>query len=277
MMGQPRRVNYLLLLVLFCACNWLACTRSNNQSALFDLLESNSTGLSFSNTLTPTDSLNLFSYMYFYNGAGVGAGDFNNDGLTDVFFASNQVQNKIFLNSGDLKFKDKTAEANIPKDSGWSTGVSIVDINNDGLLDIYVCRVSEFKGLRGKNQLLICRGIGKDGVPTYADSAHKYGLDFAGFSTQAAFFDYDLDGDLDMYLLNHAVHQNGNYGMRSTYSGQYDSLSGDRIFNNKGGFFTYVTGTTGINSSSIGYGLGINISDINVDGYPDVFIGNDFK
>src|SRR5690606_36267321 len=143
--------------------------------------------------------------MYFYNGAGVGAGDFNNDGRIDLFFASNQNENRIYLNEGNLKFKDVTREARIPQDKGWSTGVSVIDINNDGLLDIYVCKVGSYEVLNSRNQLLICKGINADGVPYYEDRAKQYGLDFSGFSTQAAFFDYDGDGDNDMFLLNHAV------------------------------------------------------------------------
>jgi len=125
--------------------------------------------------------------MYFYNGAGIGAGDFNNDGKIDLFFASNQSQNKLYLNEGKMHFKDATQAAHIPDDGGWSTGVSVVDINNDGLLDIYVCRVGNYEMLKSKNQLLICKGIDKNGNPFYEDEAAAYGLDFSGFSTQAVF------------------------------------------------------------------------------------------
>lgn len=251
------------------------CTSKQNAPAMFELLESGKTGLDFSNTLTPTPTFNMFKYMYFYNGAGVGAGDFNNDGLTDLFFAGNQVQNKMFINKGGLQFTDVTNEAHIPNDTAWSTGVSVTDVNNDGLLDIYVCRVGNFETLHGKNQLLICKGI-KNNIPFYEDEAAKYGLDFSGFSTQAAFLDYDLDGDLDMYLMNHSVHQNGTFNERKFFLGTYHLLSGDRIYRNDGNIFTDVTKQTGINSSAIGYGLGICVSDINLDGWPDIYIGNDF-
>ena len=137
--------------------------------------------------------------------------------LIDLFFSSNQGDNKIYINQGKLKFKDVTTEAKIPQDSGWSTGVSVVDINNDGLLDIYICKVGNYETLHSKNQLLICQGIDKNGVPFYKDEAHEYGLDFSGFSTQAVFFDYDMDGDLDMFLLNHSVHQNGTFAPRSRF------------------------------------------------------------
>src|SRR5690349_18472558 len=155
-----------------------ACSRRDQQPPLFEVLDNDRTGLQFTNTLAPTDSFNIFHYMYFYNGAGVGAGDFNNDGLIDLFFSSNQGSNSLFLNTGKLHFKNVTTEAKIPDDRAWSTGVSVVDINNDGLLDIYICRVSKYEGLSGHNQLLICQGIDKNGVPVYADKAAEYGLDF---------------------------------------------------------------------------------------------------
>ena len=260
------------LCVLFCGC-----ISKKKKPYLFELLASEHTGLHFSNNLTSNDDINLFKYMYFYNGAGVGTGDFNNDGLADVFFSSNQGDNKLYLNIGKLRFKDVTQGANIPQDKGWSTGVSVVDINNDGLLDIYICKVGRFEKLNSDNQLLICQGIDKAGVPFYKDEAKSYRLNFSGFSTQAAFFDYDLDGDLDMFLLNHAIHQNGNFAPRSTFAGSHSLLSGDRIYKNNGNYtFTDVTYQTGINSTDISYGLGVCIADINLDGYPDIYVGNDF-
>ena len=150
---------------------------------LFEVLESKATGLSFSNKLTATPAFNMLKYMYFYNGAGVAAGDFNKDGLIDLFFAGNQVQNRLFLNKGNLQFNDVTAQAKIPDDKGWSTGVSVADVNEDGLLDIYVCRVGHYETLQSKNQLLVCKGIDANGIPFYSDEAEKYGLAFSGFST----------------------------------------------------------------------------------------------
>src|SRR6478609_2617132 len=244
---------------------------------LFEVLDESKTGLHFNNHVVSSKEFNLFKYMYFYNGGGVGAGDFNNDGLIDLFFSSNQGENKLYLNSGNLQFKDVTVAATVPQDSGWSTGVSVIDINNDGLLDIYVCKVGKYQILNSHNQLLICQGVDKNGIPTYADKSHEYGLDFSGFSTQAAFFDYDMDGDLDMFLLNHSIRQNGTYAPRSNFLGTFNDLSGDRIYRNDGGNkFTNVTRESGINSSAISYGLGITIADINMDGYPDIYTGNDF-
>ncbi|MEP6615368.1 MAG: VCBS repeat-containing protein [Ginsengibacter sp.] len=267
-----------LLIFLFNSCH-----EKKTGTPLFEVLDSKKTGLDFSNNLAYNQELNLFKYIYFYNGSGIGAGDFNNDGFTDLFFASNQGQNKMYLNQGGqpshpgIAFRDVTVAAKIPRDGGWSTGVSVVDINNDGLPDIYVCRVGDYLTLHSKNQLLINQGIGKDGVPTFVDKAAEYGLDFSGFSTQAAFFDYDNDGDLDMFLLNHSVHENGTFRPRKEFMGSYHPLSGDRIYRNNGNnTFTDVTKETGINSTAIGYGLGIAIADINLDGYPDIYIGNDF-
>ena len=272
-----------LLLFLLLA----ACKTKQAKLPLFETMTSEKTGLNFSNNLKARPDFNMLKYMYFYNGAGVGAGDFNNDGLVDLFFSSNQSQNKIFLNKGSLQFKDVTAEAKIPNDGGWSTGVSVADVNQDGLLDIYVCRVGNYETLRNKNQLLICKSIDKNGVPVYEDEAAKYGVDFSGFSTQAAFLDYDMDGDLDMFLLNHSLRYNSTFAPRNTYEGTVDSLSGDYFFRNDGvpislpsgrhkGGFTDVSAQTGINRSIIGYGLGIAVADINLDGYPDMYIGNDF-
>jgi hypothetical protein len=244
----------------------------------FRVLEHDRTGLDFSNTLKPTKDFNVFDYMYFYNGGGIGAGDFNNDGKIDLFFAANQGNDKIFLNTGNLHFRDITTESGIPHDNGWSTGVSVVDINGDGLLDIYVCRVGQLAGIPAShNLLLICTGIDQAGIPHYKDEAKQYGLDFSGFSTQAAFFDYDGDGDLDMYLLNHSIHQNGTFGVRANRLATTNPLSGDRLYRNDGkGHFTDVTAEAGIYSSVIGYGLGIDISDIDLDGHPDIYVCNDF-
>ncbi|SHF14098.1 VCBS repeat-containing protein [Flavisolibacter ginsengisoli] len=255
----------------------LGCSsKKKADHALFKVLDSKTTGLNFSNNLSYNQQFNLFKYIYFYNGSGAGAGDFNNDGKIDLFFGSNQHENKLFLNKGGLKFTDVTVKAGVPQDGGWTTGISVIDINNDGLLDIYICRVGNYEILHSKNELLINQGIDAAGIPHFADKAAEYGLDFSGFSTQAAFFDYDNDGDLDMYLLNHSVHENGTFRPRKDFMNTYHALSGDRIYRNDGNHFVDVTKETGINSTAIGYGLGISVADINLDGYPDIYIGNDF-
>lgn len=262
---------WCLLGTLFSSCN-----EKKKENVPFEVMRSDRTGIDFSNVLHSTDSFNLFKYMYFYNGAGVGAGDFNNDGLQDVFFASNQGQNSLYLNKGKLQFRNVTEEAGIPNDNAWSTGVSVVDINNDGLLDIYVSRVGKYRILNSHNQFLVCQGIDKNGVPHYVDKAKELGLDFSGFGTQAAFLDYDLDGDLDAFLLNHSIHEAGNFRARKEFAGTSHPLSGGRLFRNDSLKFSDVTAESGVTHTAIGYGLGIAVSDINSDGYPDIYIGNDF-
>ncbi len=273
-----KRINFIIVVSFIAIAGGIVGCSGKSKTAplIFETLDSKKTGLHFSNNLVYTPEFNLFKYMYFYNGSGVGAADFNNDGMIDLFFGSNQGQNKLFLNTGSLKFKDVTTEANIPADGGWSTGISVVDINNDGLLDVYVCRVGKYETLQSKNQLLINAGINKNGVPQFKDKASEYGLDFSGFSTQAAFFDYDNDSDLDLFLLNHSVHQNNNFRPRAVFNGTYDALSGDRIYRNDKDVFSDVTAATGIQSTAISYGLGVVVSDINLDGYPDIYVGNDF-
>ena len=269
--------NIIFLPVIITAVFIISCKQKSAPAGpvLFEVLDEHKTNLHFSNDLKPTPEFNMLKYMYYYNGAGVGAGDFNNDGRIDLFFASNQGNNSLYLNEGNMKFKDVTAAAQIPVDSSWSTGVSVVDINNDGLLDMYISRVGKYKTLHGKNQLLVCTGI-KNGIPVYRDETEQYGLGFSGFSTQSAFFDFDGDGDLDMFLMNHSVNHNGNFAPRANFLNTYDSLAGDQFFRNDNGHFTNITKQCGINSSKISYGLGIVVSDINMDGWPDIYIGNDF-
>lgn len=263
----------VMLPIIFFACS---TKKKKTLPPVFETLDRKTTGIDFANKLTPTAQFNMFKYMYFYNGAGVGVGDFNNDGFIDIFFSSNQRENKLYLNEGKMKFKDVTKQAKIPQDGGWSTGVSVVDINNDGLLDIYVCRVGNYEILKSKNQFLICKGKDENGIPFYEDEAEKMGLDFSGFSTQAAFFDYDLDGDLDFFLMNHSLRFDGTFNERSSYTGTFDTLAADYLFQNNGGKFVDVSEMAGINRSIIGYGLGLSVADINLDGYPDLYIGNDF-
>lgn len=268
----------VVVVALFSVILFSACSTKNKEKgpALFRVLDNKTTGLDFSNRLTATPDFNMLRYMYFYNGAGVGAADLNKDGLVDLFFAANQGRNRLYLNKGQMKFEDVTAAAGIPDDGGWSTGVSVADINNDGLMDIYVCRVGNYESLHSKNLLLLCQGIGKDGIPVYKDEAKEYGIDFSGFSTQAAFLDYDMDGDLDMFLLNHSLRYNSTFQPRINYNGTTDSLSGDYLFRNDGNHFTDLSDEAGILQTVIGYGLGVVVSDINMDGYPDIYIGNDF-
>lgn len=254
-----------------------ACSKQEGEGDYrFELLTSDQTGIDFSNTLKPTKDLNIFYYMYFYNGGGVGAGDLNNDGLIDLCFTANQEANRIYLNKSGLRFEDVTEKAGFKGSRGWSNGVSIVDINQDGLLDIYVSQVGNFENMKGHNLLFECQKITEEGVPVYEEKSKAYGLDLIVFGTQALFFDYDLDGDLDMFQLNHSVHQNGTFGRRDLFKDTFHPLAGDKLFRNDGGKYVEVTREAGIHSSALGYGLGLGVGDINLDGYPDMYIGNDF-
>ncbi|NIJ55726.1 VCBS repeat-containing protein [Dyadobacter arcticus] len=267
--------NKLIILIL---C-WTAFSCSKKkvlQDYQFDLLTSEKTGIDFSNTLKPTKDFNIFYYMYFYNGGGVGAGDLNNDGLVDLCFTANQESNRIYLNKSGLKFEDVTDKANFKGGKGWSNGVSIVDINQDGMLDIYISQVGDFQSMKGHNLLFVCQEITKEGIPVYAEKSKEYGMDLVVFGTQAMFFDFDLDGDLDMFQLNHSVHQNGTFGRRALFENTYHPLAGDKLFRNDSGKYVEITKTSGIHSSVLGYGLGLGVGDINFDGFPDMYIGNDF-
>lgn len=259
---------------------------SSSEKPLFQVVDSTKTGIGFVNKLHNTDSLSILDYLYFYNGGGVAAGDLNNDGLTDLYFVSNQGQNKLYLNKGGLAFADITRQSNAGGHADWQTGVTMADVNGDGLLDIYVCAVSKFKGLKGTNELYINNGPGPDGIPTFTERAAEYGLNFAGFSTQAAFFDYDHDGDLDCFLLNHAVHTSRSFDKVSTRTIR-DRESGDYLFRNRsvekkalgGGNaipFEDVSEKAGIFGAVMGYGLGVAVADINNDGWEDIYVSNDF-
>ncbi len=249
-----------------------ACTQSNDY--LFKTLSETTTGIDFRNQLEQTPELNILTYLYYYNGAGVAASDFNNDGLLDLYFTGNQVADRLYLNQGGLKFKDVTEESGIPTDKGWTTGVTHVDINNDGWLDLYVCKVDGLPSSKG-NLLLVNSGIDENGIPQFKEAAKEYGLNFTGLSTQAGFFDFDLDGDLDMYLLNHSTHPNRSYG-KGAKRNEIDTLSGDRLYENREGYYFDVSQESGIYQGSIGYGLGLSFGDFNQDGYPDIYVGNDF-
>lgn len=259
----------------FCVLVFLLASCNKKQANKFELLPSSFSGIEFNNELTETPEFNIFNYMYFYNGGGVAVGDMNGDGLIDIYFTANQKLNKLYLNLGGFKFKDITEQSGVAGFNGWTTGVAMADVNNDGLLDIYVSYLGDYLHYKGHNQLFINEGVSSEGVPKFSDRAFEYGLDLVGFSTQAAFLDYDKDGDLDMYMLNHSLHQNGTFG-KSTMRLETHPLAGDKLLRNDNGRYVDATKGSGIYSSALGYGLGVVVSDTNMDGWPDIYVGNDF-
>ena len=254
-------IGLLSLLVVGC---------SKKEELLFQKLSSNESNIKFNNQLVESKNISILDYLYYYNGGGVALGDINNDGLVDIYFTSNQGENKLYLNKGENKFKDITIEAGVAGLSDWNSGVVMADINGDGYLDIYVCAVVGINGFEGKNELFI-----NNKNNTFTESAAEYGLDLDNYSSSAAFFDYDLDGDLDMYLLNHAVHSESSFGnANSRIKRSYES--GDKLFRNDNGQFVDVSEQAGIFGGANGYGLGLAVADFNLDGYPDIYVGNDF-
>ena len=270
-------MNMLRLTLLFFIVVLISCNHPSEKT-LFTLIENSN--INFENKLTETEGFNVFKYRNFYNGGGVAVGDLNNDGLPDVFFTANQGSNKLYLNKGNFLFEDISAKAGFGEKKEWSTGVVLVDINDDGWLDIYVCNAGNMlaPALR-KNQLFI-----NNHNLTFTESAKQYGLDNDGYSTQASFFDYDLDGDLDCFLVNNSpIPANTlNYAnMRDLPEAQWpvaDFLKGggDHLYRNDNGKFTEVTKQAGIHGSLISMGLGVTVGDVNGDGYPDVYVSNDF-
>ncbi|MEQ8472324.1 MAG: VCBS repeat-containing protein [Marinoscillum sp.] len=274
-------------------CLWLCCVGSlmigceTNRSSLFIKLDKQETNIGFVNEIVETEELNVMQYEYLYNGGGVGIGDFNGDTLPDIYFTGNMVKNKLYLNKGNFEFTDITVLSGVAGKDGWKTGVSIADVNGDGLLDIYVC----YSGLGDKeirsNQLFINEGNSDQGVPVFTDMAKEFGLDAPGsFSTQAAFFDYDLDGDLDMFLLNHSKTFYSPFFNSEKLRNTRHPYFGNRLYRNeplsqsaKGDrqVFTDVSEEAGIHGSGLNFGLGISISDFNMDGYPDIYVSNDYN
>ncbi len=245
---------------------------------IFLLLDAKEIGIGFENQLSYSEDFNIYLYKSFYNGAGVGMGDFNNDGHLDVFFCGNQVDNKLYMGKGGFQFIDATKVAGVASRGSWSTGVSVVDINHDGWLDIYVCKSGRPDSENRRNNLYINSGKpDENGFPIFVDKAHEWGIDDLGFSVNATFFDYDRDGDLDMYLLNNSINPSkvvldAKKGLRQIY----DPNGGNKLYKNIGGRFVDVTVEAGIYGSAIGFGLGASVGDINKDGWPDIYIANDF-
>ncbi|MET4082771.1 hypothetical protein ABIB40_002735 [Pedobacter sp. UYP30] len=269
------RTKYFVFLFLS-----ILCVSCKNNPTLFSLVESNVSGVTFNNKITETDSVNILDFSNVYNGGGVGIGDFNGDGLPDIYFAGNEVSNKLYLNKGNFKFEDVTAKAHVEGKGRWARGVTVVDINNDGLDDIYVCETIKKKSKDRENLLYVNQGVDKNGVPIFKEMAAEYGLNDDSHSTMATFFDYDGDGDLDCFIaVNEIV--DGDYPNRfrpRLTHGEHAST--DRLYRNDGDkgkghpFFTNVSKQAGITIE--GYSHQASVSDINGDGYPDIFVSNDY-
>lgn len=280
-------MKYAVGLCISLSLFFLAC--QSRTDALFTKLDPVQSGIIFENTVEESPQINILSYEYTYNGGGVAAGDFNNDGLCDLYFSGNAVSNRLYVNEGNLKFRDVTTSSGTPGRDRWKTGVTATDVNGDGWLDLYVCYSGPDSSFNLSNQLFINNGVSGGGDPTFTESAAEYGLDARGtFSTQASFFDYDKDGDLDMFLLNHGNHfyspfTNTN-ALRTTRHPQF----GNRLYRNDriaaegsgvktGNHFTEVSDQAGIHGGGINFGLGVSVSDVNNDGWPDLFVTNDYE
>ena len=268
-----KRIVFFFLFIIFVSCS------KENSNSLFTKLDASETGISFQNEVKNGKNMNIFKYRNFYNGGGVAVGDINNDGLADVFFTSNQGTNKLYLNKGNFKFEDISTKSGIEGKKAWSTGVVMVDINGDGLLDIYVCDAGSNIDAIRKSQLYI-----NNGNTTFTEKAAEYNLADTGITTHAAFFDYDKDGDLDCYILNNSFIPVGtlNYSnKRELRDKDWDVAEilkggGDKLMRNDNGKFVDVSKSAGIFSSLIGFGLGVTVGDVNGDLYPDIYISNDF-
>ena len=258
---------------------------SDEKQKQFVRLSPENSGITFENRIEESPEINILTYEYTYNGGGVAAADFNNDGLCDLFFTGNTVPNKLYINLGDLEFRDITGEAGVGGRALWKTGVTAADVNGDGWQDIYVCYSGPNANQSLSNQLFINNQCETGGVPTFTERATEYGLDAEGtYSTQTSFFDYDRDGDLDMFLINHGTHFYSPFintnKLRSTRHPQF----GNRLYRNEmisadstAQTFTEVSQEAGIHGGGINFGLGVSISDVNLDGWPDIFVTNDYE
>ena len=260
---------WLVVPVFISACN------KQHANQLFSLLPNSKTHADFINHLDYAEQLktkfNIYTYRNFYNGGGVGLGDINNDGLIDIFMTANMGANKLYLNKGDFNFEDISASAGIEGKGNWSTGVCMADVNGDGLTDIYICHSGNMEGDDKRNELYI-----NNGDLTFTEEAGKYGIDDGANSTNAVFFDYDKDGDLDLYVLNNSSKAIGSFDLKDNQRVVRDSAKGDKLFRNDGKRFTDVSAQAGIYGSIIGFGLGVTVGDINQDGWMDIYISNDF-
>ena len=242
---------------------------------LFTRLPSSYTGVRFANRLEESRDLNIFTYRHFYNGGGVALGDLTGDGRPELLLTSSQGVSRLYLNEGEFRFRDVTAAAGMEHDARWATGAVFADVNGDGRLVIYVCHAGKVDRARRANALWINQGVDADGAPRFSEQAAAYGVADDGYGTQAAFLDYDRDGDLDLFLVNNSPRAVSSFGLRNVRD-RRDSLPGNRLYRNDGRRFTDVSAAVGIHGSEIAFGLGLAVADVNRDGWPDVYVANDF-
>lgn len=268
-------INSIRIGFLICMMAFLQSCSDTEEKLFTDV--SSATGIDFANNIEETEQLHVLNFEYMYNGAGVAVGDVNNDGLADIYFTANQTYNKLYLNKGNLQFEDITETAGVAGRQGWKTGVSMADVNGDNLPDIYVCYSGKGDKPSRNNQLFINQGV-KNGKPSFIDKAAEYGIEAPGSnSTQAAFFDYDRDGDLDMFLLNHATSFYSPFFNTSKLRNKRHPYFSNYLFRNDGGHFTDVSEQAGIKGGGNNFGLGVAVSDINNDGWPDLYYTNDYE
>ena len=254
----------------------LAFQTGQQTDPLFEELPSNYTGIDFKNTLVEGVGNNILDTEFFYNGGGVAVGDLNGDGRTDIYFTANQGDNALYINEGNFQFRNRTTSAGVNDTGGWSAGVMMGDINGDGLLDLYVCKAGKVPVEERRNKLFINQGINEQGVPEFREMAAEFGLDDPGYCTQSAQIDYNRDGLLDLFIVNYNTRDFTRFDI-TTIRNETDRFAGDKLYRNNGdGTFTNVSEEAGIHQNPIGFGLSATVSDLNDDGWPDIYVTNDY-
>lgn len=280
--GNTNRSTCIYIAIVFFLIGtglWGCSSRSDEKTVLFEKVSAGQSGIHFENNLTPSEKLNTYLFRNFYNGGGVAIGDINNDGYADIFLTGNQVSNRLYLNRGNFRFEDITVKAGLASKGVWSTGVAMADVNGDGWLDIYICKSGPPGGKRRYNELFI-----NNGDSTFTEKAAEYGIDITGLSIHASFFDYDRDGDLDMYLLSNPIRSLDELNMKEGLREIREPEGGNKLYRNDliskspgdSPRFTDVTEQASIYNSKIGFGLGVSAGDVNRDGWTDLYISNDF-